>query len=133
MGTGLSIDPLTMAAIVGKSAKTAGVTTALLGGAVVAQTSLPELAGNLGLVALLAVLVGRYTFRQLEAYREDLTAAHARATVLLEELAEERGESRRLELRIHELEDHAHRLNVFIVSAGLGGSPELPEIPPVSP
>jgi hypothetical protein len=130
---GLSIDPLTMAAIVGKAAKTAGATTVLLGGAVVAQTSLPELAGNLGLVALLALLVGRYTFRQLEAYREDLKDAHARGTHLRKLLEEERVESRRLNLRIHELEDHAHRLNVFITSAGLGGAPELPQTPPVSP
>jgi hypothetical protein len=122
----LSIDPLTMAAIVGKAAKTAGVTTALLGGAVVAQTSLPELAGNLGLVALLALLVGRYTFRQLEAYREDLQDSHARGTKLRELLEEERNESRRLELRLHELEDYAHRLNQFVTSAGIPGAPELP-------
>jgi hypothetical protein len=122
----VSIDPLTLAATVGSAAKTAGVTTALIGGAVVAQTSLPELAGNLGLVALLAVLVGRYTFRQLEAYREDLKDAHARGTRLRELLEDERTESRRLALRIHELEDHAHRLNVFITAQGLAGAPELP-------
>lgn len=128
----MSIDPLTMAAVVFKATKTAGATATLLGGAVFAQTSLPELAGNLGLVALLAVLVGRYTFRQLEAYREDLTDAHKRATRLRELLEDERGLSRRLELRVHELEDHAHRLNIFIASSGLAGGPELPQNPPAS-
>jgi hypothetical protein len=129
----LSIDPATLAAIVFKAAKTAGVTTVLLGGAVVAQTSLPELAGNLGLVALLALLVGRYTFRQLEAYREDLKDAHARGAHLRELLEAERDETRRLNLRIHELEDHAHRLNIFITSAGLADAPELPPSPASSP
>ncbi len=129
----MGIDPVTLAAIVFKAAKTAGVTTALLGGAVVAQTSLPELAGNLGLVALLAVLVGRYTFRQLEAYREDLKDANGRAIHLRELLEAERDESRRLELRVHELEDYAHRLNVFVTSAGLAGAPELPQTPPLTP
>lgn len=125
----MTIDPLTMAAIVFKAAKTAGATTALLGGAVFAQTSLPELAGNLGLVALLAVLVGRYTFRQLEAYRQDLTEAHGRATNLRELLEAERVESRRLAVRLHELEDYAHALNIFITSSGLADGPELPPSP----
>lgn len=115
----MSIDPLTMAAVVFKATKTAGATATLLGGAVFAQTSLPELAGNLGLVALLAVLVGRYTFRQLEDYRTDLKASRARTDHLEEELDSARS-------RIHELEDYTHRLGAFITSANIAGAPELP-------
>jgi len=129
----MTLDPLTMAAIVGKAAKTAGATATLLGGAAFAQTSLPEFAGNLGLVALLAVLVARYTFRQLEAYRQDLTDAHGRATSLRDLLEAERVESHRLSTRLHELEDHLHRLNIFITSSGLTDAPELPPSPASSP
>ena len=121
MGTRLSIDPAALAAIVFKAAKTAGITTAALGGYVVAQTTTTlELAGNLGLVALLAVLVGRYTFRQLEDYRADLKATRKRSEHLEEELASARS-------RIHELEGYAHRLGQFITSAGIAGAPELPD------
>ena len=96
----MSIDPVTLAAIVFKAAKTAGITTAALGGYVVAQTNTTlELAGNLGLVALLAVLVGRYTFRQLEDYRTDLKAARKRADRLEEELEVYRARVRELEDR----------------------------------
>ncbi len=116
----MSIDPVTLAAIVFKATKTAGITTAALGGYVVAQTnSTLELAGNLGLVALLAVLVGRYTFRQLEDYRTDLKAARSRTEHLEGELEVARS-------RIHELEDYTHRLGNFITSANIAGAPELP-------
>ena len=116
----MSLDPVALAAIVFKAAKTAGITTAALGGYVVAQTNTTlELAGNLGLVALLAVLVGRYTFRQLEDYRTDLKAARARTEHLEEELDSARS-------RIHELEDYTHRLGNFITAANIAGAPELP-------
>lgn len=125
----MNIDPGSVAYIVLQASKAAGATTAGLGAAVVAQETLPwpELAGNLTLIAFLAVLVGRYTFRQLEDYRQDLKHSRARSERLEDELDDAHHELLAAEARILELEAHAHRLTATLLAAGI---PDVPPMPP---
>lgn len=108
------------------------VATVLSGiGALWAQTNLPlDGVGTVGLVGLLAILLGRYTFRQLEDYRKDITATRDRIDELQDELHEQGRAKAATEKRNRELEDYAHRLHLWVLAAGVGDS-DVP--PPPSP
>lgn len=102
--------------------------------AIMAQVELPNLdgLGNVGLVGILAVLVGRYTFRQLEDYRADLQAARERIDALEDELHKLGQSKAKTERRNRELEHYAHRVGLWAASAGASidvTPPELPELP----
>lgn len=107
-----------------RAAKTAAVTLAGGVAALVAQIELPTVT-DLGVFAAVALLVGRYTMRQLEDYRADLKIAHERADQVAEQL-------RARESELREVMTYAHRLALFIeaeirhVDTG-----ELPTIPDV--
>lgn len=119
-----------MVELVARVAKTVVVT--LAGGlvAIWAQAELPGLdaVGNVGLVGLLALLVARYTFRQLEDYRSDLKAQRERNDELesdLHELGKAKAECERLR---REAEDYAQRLRLHLLSGG-ASLDELPSPP----
>jgi uncharacterized protein YigA (DUF484 family) len=120
--------------------KAAGAT--VLGAAtyLIAQVSLPDIGdvGNFGLVAVLAVLIGRYTFRQLEDYRADLKASRSRNDELVSRIEALEADLSKLGkakaavvARNRELEEYAHRLRVWAIAAGLdaGEIPPPPETP----
>jgi hypothetical protein len=85
--------------------------------------------GSVGLIGLLAVLVGRYTFKQLEAYRGDLTSARGRIDALEEALHKAGQASAKKDDRIRELENYAHRLRLYITAQGIPDG-EIPPPPP---
>lgn len=74
--------------------------------------------GNIVGVAALAVIVARYTLRQLEDYRTDLKTSRSRIDDLeadLHALGQAKGE---VERRLRDTEDYAHRLRIYILSTG---------------
>lgn len=87
--------------------------------------------GTVGLIGVLAVLVARYTFRQLEDYRGDLKAARDRIDELegaLHKLGKAKAATER---RNRELEAYAHRIELWASATGAGSAlPELPDPPP---
>lgn len=100
-------------------------------GALWAQTNIPlDGFGTIGLVGLLAIILGRYTFRQLEDYRKDITAGRERIDELQDELHEQGRSKAATEKRNRELEEYAHRLHLWVLAAGIGDS-DVP--PPPSP
>lgn len=119
--------------------KTAGVTVAGAITYVVAQVQLPDVGdvGNFGLVAILAVLVGRYTFRQLEDYRNDLSSARNRNDALYARIDDLEADLHKLgkakaatERRNRELEEYTHRLRQWAIASGFNDT-EIP--PPTDP
>lgn len=84
--------------------------------------------GNLGLVAALAVLIGRYTFRQLENYRTDLGGARQRIDELEADLHAQGKAKAAVENRNRELEAYGHRLRLFCLAAGIPPE-EIPQVP----
>lgn len=99
--------------------------------AIMAQVEIPNLdgLGNVGLVGILAILVGRYTFRQLEDYRSDLKAARARIDTLEDELHKLGKAKAKTESRNRELEHYAHRVGLWAASAGAGIDVTPPQFP----
>lgn len=95
------------------AAKSSAATIGAAFAAVWAQTQIDlEGAGSVGLIGILALFVGRYTLRQLESYRSDLTKARERGDHLEAEL----------EFQIkhrQQLEDYAHRIRIWAISEGL--------------
>lgn len=122
-------EPLFLALKVGGLTVGAGLLG--LASEVVAQTvdSPLEGAGSVGLIAILAVLVGRYTFKQLEAYRGDLTAARGRIDALEDALHKAGQASAAKDRRIREVENYAHRLRLYILATGVDHE-EIPLPPP---
>lgn len=121
-------EPLFQAIKVGTITVGAGLIS--FAGEVIAQSvdSPLEGAGSVGLIAILAVLVGRYTFKQLEAYRGDLTAARGRIDALEDALHTAGKASARKDERIRELENYAHRLRLYLTAQGLSEA-EMPPPP----
>lgn len=118
----------------------AKVAAAVVGGglaALWAQTELPNIGVDttsvVGLIGLLAILVGRYTFRQLEDYRGDIKSVRERNEALEDDLRKA-GQARAvLEARNRELEAYAHRLQLWAASVATGVElPQLPD-PPAAP
>lgn len=111
-------------------------TSVIAGGAayVWAQVQLPDLdaVGSVGLVGLLAVLIARYTLRQLEDYRADLKAARDRITTLEDDLSRLGKAKAATETRNRELEEYAHRLNLWAIAVA-GDGPAPPEFPDPRP
>lgn len=99
---------------------------------VTAQEAFPlDGVGTVGLIGVLAVLVARYTFRQLEDYRGDLKAARARIDELEAALSKLGQAKAKVERRNRELEAYAHRIELWAGAAGAGSAlPELPDPPP---
>lgn len=114
--------------------KAAAATAAAGATAVMAQVELPlDDVGRVGLIGFLAVLVGRYTFRQLEDYRTDLAAARSRIDDLEDELHTLGQSKARVEHRNRELEAYGHRLELWASAVGASSTvppPEFPQPPP---
>lgn len=87
--------------------------------------------GTVSLVGVLAVLVARYTFRQLEDYRGDLKDARARIDELEAALHNQGKAKAKVERRNRELEAYAHRLELWAAAVDKRG--ELPDPPPDRP
>ena len=115
--------------------KTAGAT--ILGAAayLVAQIQLPDIGdvGNFGLVAVLAVIIGRYTFRQLEDYRKDLKTTrdhndelNAKIEGLQNDLTKLGQAKAASDKHLRDLEVYTHRLRLWALAAGFTDT----EIPP---
>lgn len=122
-------------AVIKTSAATigAGLTALWAQSATFLDGILNNAAANVGLIGILAVLVGRYTFRQLEDYRSDLGSARARIDELVTRIERLQDDLHKLgqskadaEARQRELEAYAHRIRLWAISAGVADS----EIPP---
>lgn len=105
--------PYVVSSSLAKATKVAFVTALTGWGTWLAQLELPNLgpAINIGGVGVIALLVGRYTMRQLESYRADLRDAR------------ERGD--RLEIRIETAEaaerrwrEYAYQLRLLMIQQG---------------
>lgn len=98
----------------------------------VAQIELPiDGWAGLGVTGALAILVGRYTFRQLEEYRQDLKEAHERNDALQEDISELGRSKAELEKRLRDHVEYAHRLRLWAFTQG-AQTEELPD-PPDAP
>ena len=103
--------------------KAAGAVFAGSGVAVFAQIELPDVGaiGNVGIVGAIALVVGRYTFRQLEDYRADLKTVRARNARLEDELLASDAYARAVL-------EYATRLRLKLIAVG-ADTAELPVIP----
>jgi len=96
-----------------------------------AQFQIPlEGLGSVSLVAVLAVLIGRYTFRQLEDFRKDLREYRSRIDELEDELHKQGQSKAAVEKRNRDLEEYAHRLHLWVLAVG-GSDSDVP--PPPAP
>lgn len=114
-----------------RAAKTAAVTA--LGGvtALVAQIELPP-ATDLGVFAVVALLVARYTLRQLEDYRADLKVANDRLDQVTARNDVLTGLITTRDAELREVITYAHRLALFLeASVTHLDTGELPTIPDV--
>lgn len=82
--------------------------------------------GNITGIGAIAVLVGRYTFRQLEDFRRDLRAARERIDFLAAKIDV-------MEERERQLIGYSTRLERVIVTQGVDASllPAFPNLPPL--
>lgn len=105
------------------ASKVAGLV--LAGGVAVApmaQTVLDEFgstATNISVVAVLAALVGRYTFKQLEGYRTDLSTARKRIDDLETDLHAAGQAKAVVDEKARSLEEENHRLKLWILAQGI--------------
>ena len=111
--------------------KTTKVVTATLASGLAylwAQVQWPGLdeVGSLGILGVLAVIVGRYTFRQLEEYRADLKNARGRIEDLEDDLHTQGQAKAKAEARIRELELYIHRRDRWLLSQGIEPPSDIP-------